>query len=149
MNFLNTPLRRLGGISYWVIEDPEAIHDYVNTEIRKEWETDARSEHRNPKDDPWLQTLPKRKWSLRVTETARIKLNPYFMNYVDPQTGYDFRKRIAERGQELQQCIKLGAQVIWPLVVRKEDLQLMDGYCRFTALTAMNVSRTYVYIGVL
>ena len=49
---MNTPIRRLEGISYWVIDDPDAIYDFINTEIRKEWEADARSEHRDPKDDP-------------------------------------------------------------------------------------------------
>ncbi|MCJ7455748.1 hypothetical protein MUP07_03265 [Candidatus Bathyarchaeota archaeon] len=42
-----TPIRRLEGVTYWVIEDPEGIHDYINTEIRKEWEEDVRREHRD------------------------------------------------------------------------------------------------------
>jgi hypothetical protein len=48
---MGTPIRRLEGISYWVIDDPDAIYDFINFEIRKEWESDARSEHRDPKDD--------------------------------------------------------------------------------------------------
>jgi hypothetical protein len=48
-------------VTYWVIEDPVAIHDFINTEIKQEWETDARSEHRDPEDDPWLKSLAKRK----------------------------------------------------------------------------------------
>ena len=63
-----TPIRRLEGITYWVIENPEAIHDFINTEIRKELEADARSEHRDPKDDPWLRTLLKRKWHLEMMD---------------------------------------------------------------------------------
>lgn len=46
-SLLLTPIRRLEGVTYWVIEDPEGIHDYINTEIRKEWEEDVRREHRD------------------------------------------------------------------------------------------------------
>jgi hypothetical protein len=149
MKFLNTPLRRLEGISYWVIEDPSGIRDFINREIQKEWETDARFEHRDPKDDSWLKTLPKRKWSLEITDMNRVKLNPEIMNYVDTEKDYVFSERLAERSQELQKSIKMGGLVVWPLIVRKEDMQLADGYCRFSALKAMNVSRTYVYVGTL
>jgi phosphoribosylpyrophosphate synthetase len=69
-------IRRLNGITYWVIDDPDSIYDFVNSEIRREWETDAINERRNPKDDPWLRTLPRRKWHLRITDIAKIKLNP-------------------------------------------------------------------------
>jgi hypothetical protein len=50
--FIDHAIRRLEGITYWVIDDPKAIFDFINTEVRKEWEADARSEHRDPKDDP-------------------------------------------------------------------------------------------------
>lgn len=40
---LDTPVRRLNGISYWIIGDAEAIYDFVNTDIRKEWENDVES----------------------------------------------------------------------------------------------------------
>lgn len=146
---MSTPLRRLDGITYWVIEDSEAIHDFINTEIRREWETDAISERRDPKDDPWLKTLSKRRWNLKVTEIARIKLNPDIMNYVDAERGYVFSKSLAKRSRELQEYIKMGGLVVWPLVVRKEDMQLVDGYCRYSTVKAMGVSRTYAYIGML
>ena len=47
-----TPVRRLEGITYWVIEDPEGIYDFINKEVRKEWEEDAESEGREPQEDP-------------------------------------------------------------------------------------------------
>ncbi len=34
---VTSPLRRLQAITYWVIEHPEGIHDFINTNIRKEW----------------------------------------------------------------------------------------------------------------
>jgi hypothetical protein len=146
---LNTPIRRLEGISYWIIEDVHAIYDFINTEIRKEWETDARSEHRNPKDDPWLKTLPRRKWHLGITDIAKIKLNPDIMNFVDPERGYVFSKSLDRRSSELRQSLELGGVVLSPLIVRREDYQLVDGYCRHATLNAMGVPKTYAYIGSL
>ena len=105
---MNTPIRRLEGISYWVIEDVDAIYDFVNTEIHKEWETDARSEYRKPEDDPWLETLRIRKWHLEVMGVTQIKLNPDIMNYVDPKRGYVFPKSLEQRSSELRQSIELG-----------------------------------------
>jgi len=149
IRLLNTPVRRLEGIAYWVIEDPDGIYDYINTEIRKEWEGDARFERRDPNDDPWLKNLSKRKWSLEIVDIARIKLNPEIMNYVDPERGYVFTKSLEKRSKELQESIKMGGLVIWPLIVREEDTRLADGYCRYMTLRAMNVSKTYAYSGTL
>jgi hypothetical protein len=146
---MSTPIRRLEGITYWVIDDPDAIYDLVNSEIRKEWETDARSEHRNPKDDPWLKTLSRRKWHLEITSIAKIKLNPEIMNFVDPERGYVFSKSLEKRSLELRKSIELGGVVLSPLIVRNEDFQLVDGYCRCATLKAMNVSKIYTYLGIL
>jgi len=144
---LSTPVRRLEGISYWVIEDPDAIYDFVNSEVRKEWEADVRSERRNPKDDLWLTTLARRKWHMEIIDITRIKLDPDIMNYVDPERGYVFSKSLEKRSAELRHNIEAGAVVLSPLIVRKEESQLVDGYCRYTTLKAMNVSRTYTYVG--
>ena len=146
---MKTPLRRLDGMTYWVIEDADAIYDFINKEIRKEWEEDAGSEHRDSRDDHWLKMLSKRKWSLEAIELERIKLNPAIMNYVDKESGYVFLESLAQRQQELQKAIEDSSAVIWPLIVREEDTQLADGYCRYATLKAMNVSRVYVYVGAL
>jgi len=144
---LQTPLRRLEGITYWVIEDPEAIHDFINKEIRKEWMADAESEGRNPAHDAWLQALPKRKWRLEILEVEKIELNPRIMNYVDAQRCYSFAVELEKRGRELRQAIETYSAAIWPLIVGTEDMQLVDGYCRYIALNAIGVTKCYSYIG--
>jgi len=149
MDTWTTPLRRLEGITYWVIENPEAIHDFINVEVRKELEADARSEHRDPKEDLWLKTLSKRKWHLEMMDVTQIKLDPDIMNYVDPERGYVFSKSLKKRSAELRQAIELGGVVLSPLIVRNEDAQLVDGYCRYTTLKAMSVPRIYAYVGIL
>jgi len=144
-----TPIRRLEGITYWVIEDPDGIYDYINTEIQKEWEADAQSEHRDPNDDLWLGTLSQRKWSLEIMEIERIKLNPLIMNYVDIERGYVFSESLAKRSSELKKEIETYGLAIWPLVVRGENRVLADGYCRYATLKAMNIRRIYAYVGIL
>jgi len=144
-----TPVRRLEGITYWVIEDPEGIYDFINKVIRKEWEEDAKSEGREPQEDPWLKTLSERKWGSGVIEIERVKLNPKLMNYVDSRSGYSFLESLSKRSNELKECIKRYAAVIWPVIVRNEDYMLVDGYCRYTALGIMNIRKIYAYIGTL
>jgi len=146
---LKTPVRRLEGITYWVIEDPQGIEDFINVEIRREWEGDARSEGRDPSDDPWLKTLSKRKWSLEIVAVDCIRLDPRIMNYVDEEKGYAFVDSLAKRSQELRETIERFASTIWPVIIKKENLMLVDGYCRYTTLKAMNVSRVYAYVGAL
>jgi|SRR5271157_32709 len=148
-NLSASPIRRLEGMTYWVIDNPEVIFDFINTEVRKEWEADARSEHRDPKDDPWLMTLARRNWHLEIMDMPRIKLDPDIMNYVDPERGYVFSKSLEKRSAELRRNMEGGAVVLSPLIIRKEDYQLVDGYCRYTTLKAMSVPRTYTYIGSL
>jgi len=71
------------------------------------------------------------------------------MDYVDVKLGYSFQESLVKRSRELRESIQMFAAVIWPLIVRKEDLVLMDGYCRYETLKTMNVSGTYTYVGVL
>jgi hypothetical protein len=139
-----TTLRKLDGISYWVIEDPDEIHEFINTQIRKEWTQDAKDESRDPQDDAWLQALAKRKWRLEILELGDIKPNPY--EFI-PVTGYNFEERLAKRAQRLREAVQTYGSVIWPVVIRGEDMQLVDGYCRFTTLEALNVPRIYAYVG--
>ncbi len=147
--FLRTPIRRLDGITYWVIENPEGIYDFINKEIRKEWEADVRFEGRESREDPWLKTLPKRRWNLEIAEIDRIKLNPDIMNYFDDKRGYNFSEELAKRSDELRKSIKEYCTVIWPLIVGNEDFMLVDGYCRYNALRMMNIQRIYTYVGTL
>jgi len=47
-----------------VFEDSDEIHDLINIEVRRELEADLESMGRDPRDDPLLNSLPKRKWRL-------------------------------------------------------------------------------------
>ena len=139
-----TPIRTLDGITYWVIESPEDIHDFINTQIRKEWTADARDEGRNPREDPWLESLSSRKWRLEVVRVSEIKPDPY--EFI-PRIGYNFEERLAKRSEQLRKAVETHGSVIWPVIVRDEDMQLVDGYCRHTTLQAMGIPRIYAYVG--
>ncbi|MEK6919516.1 MAG: hypothetical protein AABX62_00570, partial [Thermoproteota archaeon] len=134
-----TTLRRLQGITYWVIEKPDEISDFINTNIRKEWGADLRGEGRDLGEDPWLQTLSRRRWRLEAVDADRIVLNPDIMNIMDPQKGYSFQVSLARRRKELRTVIETYGVVIWPVIVREEDMLLGDGYCRLTALREMGI----------
>jgi len=143
---LTTPIRRLDGITYWVIDDANDIYDFMNTQLRQEWIGDAKDEGRLPEDDTWLQQLSSRKWRLEILELKLIKPNPY--EFI-PRTGYNFEERLAQRSKELRKAIEKYGAIIWPITVRGEDMQLIDGYCRYTALKTMDIPRTYSYVGKL
>lgn len=146
---MNTPLRRFVGISYWVIEDPDGIRDFINTEVRKEWDLDVRSMPGDPAAGDWLPSLPQRKWRLDVVQTDVVKLDEHAMNFVDAKTGYNFAEHLAKRRQQLRHAIENYGTVIWPIIIREEGMELLDGYCRYTTLKEMNIPRTYAYMGCL
>ncbi len=141
-----TPLRRLDGISYWVIEDPDGIYDFIPTEVGKEWEEDIKSMTRDPASGLWLETLPKRTWQLETIQLETIRLDEALMIYVDNRSGYNFAERLAKRRQELRKGLELWRRVIWPIVVREKDMEVLDGYCRYTALKEIGVSKLYAYV---
>jgi hypothetical protein len=131
------------------MEDQEAIYQFVDMQLRKEWEEDLRSEGRDPMQNRWVQSLPRRHWELKVLELSSVRLDTEIMNYVDAKRGYNFRERLSKRADELRRAMERFGVVIWPLVIRAEDSQLMDGYCRYQTLSDMGTSKLYAYSGKL
>jgi hypothetical protein len=144
---MTSPLRRLHGISYWILDNPEDIREFINMNLRREWEADAVSEGRDSKSDPWLHSLPHTRWLLAIVNVETIKRNPNIVNYVNPDSGYDFSKSLVKRTENLRRAIEQADAVIWPLVVREEDMQLFDGYCRLATLREMKIPQAYAYLG--
>jgi len=144
---LKTPVRRLDGITYWVIEEPEAITEFINIQVRREWEEDVKDIPNDPARDPWLSTLSQREWKLEIVRIDEPKIDPEVMNFIDPKTGYNFPERLKQRRKEMRKSIEKYGIVIWPIILRKEDMQVLDGYCRYTALKELGVSRLYAYVG--
>jgi hypothetical protein len=139
-------LRVLEGVSYWVMENPREIAELMNTNVRKEWESDM-AEHEDQQDRAWLKSLPRRSWRLEKMKLADIKLNSQIMEYSDGRTGYVFRTELERRVKTMRKSVERVGVVIWPLVVRAEDNQLTDGYCRYHVLKDLGVRKTYAYVG--
>ena len=135
------PLRRIEGVTYWVIEDSSQIRRFLNTNIRHEWEKDAETDGIDPSLDPWLRDLPKLKWSLQTIAMASVRLDPSLIR------REEFVERLKERSKQLRRGIELYDQFIWPIIIRREDSTLKDGYCRYTTLRSMGIKRTLAYVG--
>ena len=142
-----TTVRRLRSIEYRVFEDSDEIHDLINIEVRRELEADLESMGRDPRDDPLLNSLPKRKWRLEVVGINDVRLNPLILNSSDVKTGRKFSERLEERRSELRRALEARGAVIWPIVLVREENLLVDGYCRHSTLQEMGIPETYAYVG--
>jgi hypothetical protein len=142
-----TTVRRLHGIEYRMLEDSDDIHDFINTEVRKELEEDFESIGEDPRHDPLLNSLPKRKWKLEIVGVAEVRMNPLILNSADLKTGRRFMERLRERRSELRKALEAGGAVIWPIVLLREEQLLVDGYCRHSTLQEMNIPEAYGYVG--
>ncbi len=142
-----TTVRRLHGIEYRMFEDSDDIHDFINTEVRRELETDLESMGEDPRHDALLNSLPKRRWKLEVVSVGEVRLNPLILNSSDIKTGRRFMERLRERRLELRKALEAGGSAIWPLVLLREEQLLVDGYCRHSTLQEMNIPETYGYVG--
>ncbi len=142
-----TTVRRLHGIEYRMLEDSDDIHDFINTEVRKELEADCESMGEDPRHDALLNSLPKRKWKLEIVDVDEVRMNPLILNSADLKTGRKFMERLRERQLELRQALESGGTVIWPIVILREEQLLVDGYCRHSTLQEMNIPEAYSYVG--
>ncbi len=78
-----------------------------------------------------------------------ILLNLYILKFVDPKTDYSFQSSLERRVHELRAAIETYGAVVWPVIIRKENMMLVDGYCRLATLKEMGISQVYAYLGSL
>jgi len=140
-------IRRLQGITYWVVDDPKEIRKLVNSNIRREWESDILDQGEDLEDGIWMSSLSRRRWLLKVVAMKDIRLSDRIMRYRNEETKYDFVEHLRERKVELESEIERFGAVLSPLVLREEDHRLMDGYCRYHVLKDRGVTRVYAYVG--
>ena len=134
-------LKRVEGITYWVIDDPKQIRKFINTNLRQEWKKDAETDGVDPGRDPWLRDLSKLEWSLQTIAMAKVRPSLSMMR------RQEFIARLKERSKQLRRAIELYDQVIWPVIIQGNHSMLKDGYCRYTTLKTMGVKRTLAYVG--
>jgi len=134
-------IRRLLGVTYWVINDREEIRRFINTNVKGEWEQDNLTDGVDSRTDEWLLSLPKRQWCLRILETSEVRTNSQMM------ADETFTAELTRRSREMRRGISEYHAVIWPLVIRAEDNELQDGYCRYTTLRSMGIDKAMAYVG--
>ena len=142
-----TTVRRLHGIEYRMLDDSDDIHDFINTEVRKELEADLESIGEDPRHYALLNSLPKRRWKLEIVGVGEVRMNPLVVNSADIKTGRKFMERLRERRLELRKALETGGAVLWPIVLLREEQLLVDGYCRHSTLQEMNIPEVYGYVG--
>jgi hypothetical protein len=134
-------IRRLEGITYWVVSDREEIRRFINTNVRREWEEDNKNDGVDSRKDDWLLNLSRRKWQLRTFSMDMVRLNPAMM------ARSSFTTELNQRSKEMRRSLTSFGIVVWPLVIRGEDHELRDGYCRFTTLRNLGISKIFAYVG--
>src|SRR5437879_10762550 len=134
-----TTVRRLHGIEYRMLEDSDDIHDFVNTEVRKELEEDFESMSEDPQHDVLLNSLPRRKWKLEIVGVGEVRMNPLILNSADLMTGRKFVERLTERRSEIRKALEEGGTVFWPIVILREQKILLDGYCIDYTIQVINI----------
>jgi hypothetical protein len=139
--------RSLDGISYKVFQDPVEIKKFVNVTVRREWEKDIKRAGHDPEKSRWLGNLSSRRWRLTTLHSEQIKLNPEIMNIKNEKTGFNFLEDLLKRKVDLDRNMKKYKISFPPVVVREEDMNLIDGYCRFTTLRDLSIPRVYAYLG--
>lgn len=83
-----TTLRKLQGITYRVLDDPGDIFDFINHDIRKEWENDRRSVREDPGVDEWLIDLHNSEWRLEIVSLNQISTDPKIIDYKDSEYNF-------------------------------------------------------------
>jgi hypothetical protein len=134
-------VRRLEGITYWVVNDRKEIRRFINTSVRREWEEDNKNDGVDSRKDDWLLSLPRREWRFRILRMDRVRLNPEMM------ARSSFTTELNRRSREMRRSLTSYGIVIWPIVIRGEDYELKDGYCRFTTLRGMGIRTVFAYVG--
>ena len=132
--------RPLGDFTYHVLTNPDHIKTFVMIWVMREWESDHKEAPNEHWTVEWMDVLPKMQFSLEVIDPGEIRPHPDLMSVPEFLTSLD--ERAAEREESILRGIS-----IEPLLVRRDGLQLMDGYTRYTVLRKYNQREVYVYMG--
>lgn len=132
--------RRLGDFTYHILTEPQEIKSHLMKWILPEWEFDR---HEAPNEHwtvEWLQVLPVMVFELAVVRLEDIHLHPDLMSVPE------FRVSLKERADEREEAVLRGVS-IEPLLVNKDNDQLMDGYTRYLLLERYQQKEVFAYLG--
>ena len=136
--------KKLDKFTYHVIGNKTKIKPFLLKWIGKEWQIDHNEFPDQQWTTKWLNLLPNMKFKLEVVDLDKINLHQDLMNY--KTESYDFLEELNFRVEEMEISILQGSS-IGPLIINKENLELMDGYTRYMILKKYEQKRTYAYLG--
>ena len=134
--------RKLGDFTYHVITNSNDIKAYLMKWIMHEWESDhaqAPDEHWTVE---WMDVLPSMEFVLEIVELDTIHPRADLMSVEEFQIG------LKERADEREEAILRGVS-IEPLLINRNDFELMDGYTRYTVLKRYQQKVVYAYLGIV
>lgn len=146
MNSFDFEYRKLGKFTYHLLASPANIKALLNHWVMQEWEVD----HREAPDETWtvewMNLLPRMEFSLRQVKLSEIQPRTDLMNHVAEDGS--FIESLNERADEREEAMLRGVS-IEPLLINAQNMELMDGYTRYTVLKRYDQEIVYVYIGLI
>jgi hypothetical protein len=138
--------KKLGKFTYNVIQKPKDIKAFLLKWIGREWKIDHKEHPDQEWTKEWMHLLPKMKFRLAILDLVKIKPRKELMEY--KTKNYNFIKELKLRAKEREESMLRGVSSE-PLLVNKNDYELMDGYTRYMVLKKYKEKRVYVYLGIV
>ncbi len=142
-NNIQYDYKRLDGYVYHIAAEPT---EYLKKWLEIEWTKDVVEYPNQPWTSEWLDSLKKLEFKLEIIEIDKVRPRAELMVY--KTDGYSFQKELSERVIERLEAIRMGTSIM-PVVVRGTDMELMDGYTRYTTLKQLGAKQVYAYVGYL
>ncbi|MHA2473956.1 MAG: hypothetical protein ACXAES_12060 [Promethearchaeota archaeon] len=138
--------KQLGKFTYHILPNMDNINHFLQTWLRKEWETDHSEDPDQPWTLEWLDLLSLMKFELKKINRDSVNLRKDLMDY--KTETYNFQNELNDRVADMEESILRGSS-IEPLIVNGENMELMDGYTRYKILKKYDQERVYAYVGTL
>jgi hypothetical protein len=136
--------QKLGKFTYHIISNKDEINPLLSKWLGREWKIDNKEFPDQIWTIKWLKLLPQLNFSLEIVQLSDIRLRKDLMNY--KTKDYSFIEELMERLKEMEESILQGSS-IGPLIINRNDMELMDGYTRYTILKKHAQDDVYVYVG--
>lgn len=136
--------KKLGDFTYNIIISSDKIKSMLLKWINAEWKIDHEQHPDQPWTLQWMDRLNRMDFSLEVIDLDDINLRPDLMEH--KTDDYCFMDELLKRAEEREESMLRGIS-IEPLLVDKNNLELMDGYTRYMVLKKHKQKKVYAYIG--
>jgi hypothetical protein len=127
------------GITYNVLPTHQ-IKPVLMQWLVREWQQDLSEAPGERWTEEWLSTLPRMEFTVEALPLSVIERR------VDLMTEDEYLASLARRAAERMESFQRGVSAE-PLVVDGSNMELMDGYARYTALEELGRRSVMAYVG--